>query len=356
MKSIDLSLIRKLIVKELADGYDDFVLSTMRLVEDNFDSYRQVAFEDISEKRSFFSLDIKFCVDFIHTSIDEKELISFGYKADDGYPWFKNEIKFPFYSRIPEPPPFGSASFFKYREWRDDLEYNCERKFWEIEGFRTKYQQFENLNVFDDFLFEKDKLLDFQRENKFYLEKQKWLEFISSLISIFFPEFKESRELSIGSVKRYILPINRHLLFGFEYDESALNYEISKGQPEMPRFFNLILINANVKKGIKGLKHWRADSSDILSLGILGNPFFFPPCYSMIGFCAIDRHRQFESGLQYKREIIAIQEGRYQLIHPRTYNESIKRHAFFYMHLLSFTAAPYIEYLIKSVKRAIRED
>lgn len=354
MGKIDLMSIKSSISMGLINEYEGFITSTMDFFEANKDSYIRLAFEEISDKQPPFFLNYEFAKKFIQEAISGKSEVQLRSKIGDGYPWYKNEIKFSFGSKIPEPPTFGSVSFLKYSEWRDELEYICEEEFWEIPKFQEEYKQFESINIFDDFIFEENKLSQYQKANTFFLSKKKWKDYISSLIGCFFPEFSKSASLSAGSVKRYFTPINGDILFGFEYDEAALNYEMSKGQPEMPQYFNIIIVSKEIKGAIKGLRHWQEGRSDILSLGILGNPFFFPPCYSVLGYSAVDRHRQLTIGLPYKREIVKFHEGMYQIVHPGRYNESIKKHAFFYMHMLSVTALPYIHYLINSVERSCR--
>jgi hypothetical protein len=172
---------------------------------------------------------------------------------------------------------------------------------------------------------------------------------IKDLIRICFPEFEFSERFSTTKIKRYLMEISKDLWFGFEYDEADLSYEIRKGTPVLPDFFNLILLNSFFKRNEKKANYYYQSHPAIISLGILGNPFLYQPCYPMIGYKAIDSYKANEEGRPYETQIVALNSTQFQLIHSNDFNESMKRHTFFYMHLLSSTTEPYLTYLRKAL-------
>ena len=130
-------------------------------------------------------------------------------------------------------------------------------------------------------------------------------------------------------------------------------YELKKGNPVLPDFFNLVLVNSQFNKTEKKSNYYYQDHPGIISLGILGNPFLYQPCYSLIGYNAVEAHRSQELGKPHLDEIAKLGGGQYQLMHPKSLNENIKKHAFFYMSLLSSTSHIYLQYIRNVLLKAL---
>ena len=98
---------------------------------------------------------------------------------------------------------------------------------------------------------------------------------------------------------------------------------------------------------------------NILSLGILGNPFFYRPCISLLNYASVEMYymedNEFVSIRRYRyswgKEVHA--DGTFSLIHPQVYGEKLKKHAYFFMAALAHTSASYVAYLEKSILDSI---
>lgn len=337
--------LRGSILESLKACVNQLIESTLKYVVEAKE-FDLCAIENISKKDIPFEVNIQSCIDFILDSKGYEQQIVFNFKIGDGVNWENNEIQFPFLSRIPDWPQFGTPEFDKYREWRNSLEYSCQNNFWALDHNRRAYSPFTEINIFDNKVVENEKL-SYYKNNSIVIAKDKWLLYIKDLIRIFLPEFEFSERFSNTKVKRHLSEISKDLWFGFEYDETDLSYEIRKGTPVLPDFFNLILLNSSFKRNEKKANYYYQNHPAIISLGILGNPFLYQPCYPMIGYRAIDSYKAVEEGRPYETQIVALNSTQFQLIHSNDFNESMKRHAFFYMHLLSSTAEPYLAYLRK---------
>lgn len=339
--------LRNSILESLKANFNQFIESTLKYVVEAKE-FNLCAIETISRKSTPFEVNIQSCIDFILDSKGNEEQIIFNFKIGDGFNWRNNEIRFPFLSRIPEWPQFGTPEFDRYREWRNGLEYSCQDNFWTLDYNKLTYLPFKEINIFDNKIIEKEKL-SYYENNSIVIAKDKWLLYIKDLVRIYLPEFEFSERFSTTKVKRYLIEISEDLWFGFEYDETDLSYDIRKGIPVLPDFFNLVLLNSSFKRNEKKANYYYQSHSAIISLGILGNPFLYQPCYPMIGYEAIDSYKATEEGRPYKTQIVPLNSTQLQLIHSDDFNESMKRHAFFYMHLLSSTAEPYLTYLRKAL-------
>ena len=314
--------------------------------------FSDCAIQNISPKEAHHPIDRDICVDFMLDARRDMQDVKFGFKINGGLRLRENEIQFPFLNRLPPIPPFGTTAFDQYRHWRDELEYACEAAFWHVEDNIMRYRPFVELNVFDDKNIESSKL-DYYKFHSIVVAKDRWLAFIRDLIKILFAEFIFSEKYSAGKVKRFLQEVGNGVFFGFEYDESDLSYEIKQGNPVLPDYFNLILLNADFKKGEKRTNYYKEKNASVISLGKLWNPFFYHPCYPMRGFVAIDSHKAYEEGRPYKTQIVPAGPNEMKLVHSQERNESVKKHAFFYMSLLSSTAASYVKYLKTAIQTAL---
>ncbi len=339
------SKLRSSIESEIVDQYDNLVGSSLRFLQENINTCRKCAFDEITKKEKPFGVDLNSCVNFILDSRLDINKTTFGFKVGDGTSFSKNDIRFPFTSRMPQFPKWGTEDFLQYRKWRDDLEYSCEAEFWMLNSNEAEYKKFGDINIFNDKVLIIDEMQKAQYYSKFQLSKDAWLGYVASLTQLFFPMFQYAKSFSTSKIRRYLTEISEGIWFGFEYDESGLSYEIKKGTPVLPDYYNLILINTQFNKAEKVENYYYQENSGIMSLGILGNPFFYHPSYILMGYKAVDEHRSSEMGVPYLNEIIELANNKYLLSHSKRFNESMKKHAFFYTSLLSSTSENYLDYL-----------
>lgn len=341
----------------LIKEYELFLQGSLGFLRQNFESYQRVVLDNISFKQQPFSINYKPCEDFILSSKDDVNGIVFGLKSGDGLPWWKNEILYPFAERMPNssiydegPTPF----FLAYRQWQDDLQFACEEEFWHENMHQQAYEKFSAINIFEDTIFKSHQFAYFQSKQDFILNKIIWFSYVKTLVEMFFPEFKYNAQFSSKKIHRYLLQLKEDIWFGFEYDDGEIFYQLKKGTPCLPVYFNLVVfIGSSFNKNESVLNYYRQNNPAVLSLGILGNPFFYHPCAPMLGYSAIDCKRNYQKGTPYLKRLVQLDESYYQVIHPGAYGESMKKHAFFYMSLLASSSKIYLEYLSIVLKNAI---
>jgi hypothetical protein len=344
----DIAELRARIQSKIIDSYDCFLNSNINYINENFSSYRRIAFEDISYSETPpFKIDIDSCINFILDSRRDIQNMVFRLKKPLNHFRWDNEIFFPFISDFPE-PTWGTQQFWAHRKWQDDLEHTCETEFWDITSNQIKYAQFTKTNIFDNVVFESDKLSFYKNQKKDLYDGEIWLNYVSALIGIFFPMYIYSEKYSNKNMKRYLIEMKKGILFGFEFDQKYIHTELKKGVPELPDYLNLILISEPFNKHEKVHNYYFNENSTILSLGVCGNPYFYPPCFSLSGYIANDLYKRI-TGDEPIKKIVKSNSGQYQVIHSPMYGECLKKRAFFYMDLLASTSAIYSDYLKKII-------
>jgi hypothetical protein len=336
---------RELFLTNLIKSFDLFCANSLKFLNDNFDSYFKVVFEEISlSKNLAIQFDKESCINFILDSKTDGKNIKFQHKQNNGSRWWDNEIIFPFINKMPEIKEWGTPKFWEYRNWRNELEYTTEYAYWANIENQKLYSPFSGLNIFNNVIFESNKLEYYKNiQNKF--DKTIWLKYILDLITIFFPKYQYSKEFSTKNILRYVTQLKNDVWFGFEYDLKEIQYQLAKGYPELPDYFNLIAFNSNFDKTTTPLQYLYSETKSIISLGILGNPYFYRPCYTVGGYTAIDIYKKEELGNPYIKTIQQINHQESQIIHSVALNEVIKKHAFMYMHLLSGSSKSYLSYI-----------
>ena len=333
---------------ELVESYSDFIDCNLEFVDNFFDSFYQVVFENLIEKEQPYQLNKKIITGFIERSrVDCKVFV----KESNRYikDWWNNDIYFSFIKDIPEISNWGSTEFWEYRKWRDDLEYECESLYYENFSKQELFKKYQELNLFDDFVFSNEKLDYYKKVFKPKFNKKIWLEFVNELIEIFFPQFVLNKSLSDSKQKFYLKKIDEDLWFGFEYNQKQVAADMGVGDLTLPDHLNLIIVSSKGMHNKIPFDTQLRKDSDIISLGILGNPFFYDPCYKLIGYLAIDsdKHRAKVSP-----QIRPFDENNSQFINPNFLGERAIRHSIFYMDLLSSTSSIYLVYLEKAIIKA----
>lgn len=345
--------LRARIQTEIIRQFDNLLYPSLDFLKSNFSNYYRVAFENIMAKVPPYQIDLDQCVKFLLSSKEDINNASFQFKAADGSRWWDNEIRLPFINKMPEITEWGTPQFWAYREWRNNMEYTCENEFWGIDKFYSS-SHLPSTEIFDNKVLKMDELPKYQAWPKFLFLKENWFMYVRSLVEIAFPQFKYSEKFSTKKMPRFLLELKEGIWFGFEYEVTDMAYELKRNEtPSLPMYFNLIIINEAFDKKMDVKHYYFGSCYTVVSLGILGNPFFYHPCYPLIGFCAVDIEQNNKNGNPYKSEVVKIEEGQYRVLHPPKFADSMKRHAYFYMNLLATTSKPYLEYLQGVLKAAI---
>lgn len=338
---------RRELEKSLIQKFETFRDISLEILKANSEGYSRVAFEQISSKKEPYEINIESCIDFMLSSKQDIGNLRLGLKISNGKHWWNNDVFFPFVERFPEPPEWGTPQFLEYRQWRDDLEYECEAEFW-LQTGNVENNQIFALDVFENKIFrqnERNKM----RSNKFAFLTDNWLSIVNYLLELNFGEFRFSEKYSTKSIRRFLLEVSKDIWLGFEFDVKNVVHELKRGTLALPEYLNLILINSSFQKNENSMNYYYKEHLDIMSLGILGNPFFYQPCYQLIGFSAVDTHRSFENNTSYLIMIRETEDGGYEIVYPSRYSDRMKKHAYFYYSLLAETSRPYINYIQRAV-------
>lgn len=318
--------------ENLNSEFQEFVKKNLEYVSRNIDNYRRVSFDQVLQKKGVVKIEEGRILQFISKSADCEPKVEVGQKREDGSTWWTNEILFSFINEIPEIEEWDGKDFWDYRNSRNELEFQCQQEFFDKSINEVHWEAISKIEIFDDKVIKKKDASKYLIQNKLSINKGNWLELIETILKIKFPEFAFQSSFSSQNLRRYLTPLSERKMFGFEFNLSDLNSDLSHGDLTLPKYFNVILIDHQSNK-------------DFQSFGILGNPYFYPPCYPLNGFSAILRKREVPGHSRFKLDAKDIDETYTQLRHPAIYGELMKKHALFYMDLLSETSKIYLEYL-----------
>ena len=342
-----------LIEANLIKDFSDFADSCSLFAKQHIGSYRRVSFDSINGEGYPFEIDVDACVHFIEKARENSHEIKIQDKLYGGRHWSGNDIFFPF-TMWQTGPEFGSREFLKYREWRDNLEYNCKEEFWNdkqnVDLYNLKFAVYDVLS--NVVLIKRSNLQSYNAGSRFLYNANVWLEYLQHLIDTYFPDFIFNARFSTKKIKRYLRE-SEHYFLGFEYDESAILKVVKSGTPSFSDYFNIVLFD---KSFYSDQGKYNVGKQVLpLSLGILGNPFFYPVCYPMEGFFAVDYYRNADKGQPYLKKFNYVDSENYEMIQPAELGEVIKKHAFFYMSLLASTSESYLSYLTRVIERSYSE-
>ncbi|MBI3235476.1 MAG: hypothetical protein HYZ42_15800 [Bacteroidetes bacterium] len=236
------------------------------------------------------------------------------------------------------------------------MEYNLKEIYWRRSDILEDYQKLSNFRCFKEI---EAPISDLRRyRNKGYIYNDlEWFDYILKLIQAKFSQFVLNLEKSTSKMLRFLKPIGNNLYFGFEFNQSELKAAIRKADFDFDLpCFNLILVTNTFKKGLSTKKYYYDYHDKILSLGNLSNPFFCsgtPFC----SFISIDMfyNKQLKNNnteLNYKIEYVEKSNELFQIVYNETYGENIKKHAYFYFDLLSYSSNNYLEYLEQCITDA----
>lgn len=336
MVKLNFSELQPKIEKELNQNYGLFTEANLAFVEKHSNDFVRVAFENLIPKHPPFDLNSEELIKSFRSIQNLKCPIRFGLKKGDGRHWWKNEVLIDL--DLPEITDWGTPSFFEYRKWRDNLEYKCQDEFF-IDGSINEVSEY--LNSWP--LFEDIKSV----QSGIGYNKNSWIEILRYLLTNLFPSFPYSSGFSYGKVRRHLKQLGEQAWLGFEYDETFIMQEIKQGNLSMSNYFNLLIIDSSFDSRQKPSTYYYKNNQSVISLGILGNPFFYPPCYPITGFTAVEKYRREQKSM-----------SSYLLLTDwiREMNEcemELKKHSYFYLVLLSLTSEPYLKYLELSIIQSL---
>jgi hypothetical protein len=325
-----------------------------RLIEESLCNYFRVVNLNLSEKKVPFELNVSSSKKIIYDSISKISSFQLNPRYSFSFNHFDdNEIKFELIGQdIPEP---NDPNYIEYYSERSEIKEICLVEFWKDDKNIKLYNEIGNFDCFIDttiLLNEKNKY--FEKGDIINIEG--WENYLSNLLKLYFGEFKMESKSSASTV-RLLKPINEDIYFGFEYNKAEYINFLKNGDIYFPEYFNLILLSNNFKKGTKKKDYVFRFNDDILSLGILGNPFFYLPVPVLESYCAyINKVIVDQSGnqrLKYFRDFKEISENRIEIIHSKEFGEETKKYALYYIATLAYTSKSYLTFLEKSIRDSI---
>lgn len=317
------------------------------VVNEAKDNFYNIIVENISDEYFPFKINHQRAIYNINKTLEIGPKLKL--RNDDWAVFRENEIEFKIVRD--EEPEFHSKEQLQYRVDSEDFLYECQANFWEDSQKNESYNKIADFSCCEDLEFPSNEFQKIRNKGNIF-KIESWIEYIFTLVEINFPDFKYEKSKSNKKV-RFLKTLNEEIEFGFEYDSLELKNQIKKNGIQLPNYFNIIIINR--KFNVKEKKEYVFSyDNDIISLGILGNPFFYQPCYPLISFATIELYHY---GVFYPdntdpkkvRDYVYINNETMKIIHSDEYGEKLKKHAFFYMDLLGYSSKSYLEYLEKSI-------
>ncbi|MBR9917490.1 hypothetical protein GYB29_07380 [bacterium] len=355
ISEIDISILNKVLRKNLGE----FAEETTKMLQSNSKNSFRLLLDDLCHDKIVYDLDIEKAKRKIFKIIENKSNAQYQTRKVIDNQFWENDIYFNIEHIEPD---WGSQADNTNRINRRILEYKCEEEFWSNKNYAAGYKKVKsNFTPYLDFEcleeeIEKIKFQDFKRNH------ENWIDFLKSIIEQLFSEYEYSKKLSNGVI-RYLkeLKDTDGLYFGFEFDQKRLSTIVNKDAFALPEYFNLILCVKDFKLKSQSKKYLLQSHPDVLSLGIMGNPFCFPPCFSVKNFSSIDFFFTYDKpdnniDLNYERKYLRQSNGNYKVEHPHVHGEKMKMHAYFYMVALSISVKPYLAYLENSIIETIKNN
>jgi hypothetical protein len=326
---------------------------SIQIVSECVNSYFRVILFDLMKKFEPFEIDQNLCNKSIVDSINDESNPIFRLRKYYDDKFGVNEIEF----KIAEHPipNFDSPEYMEFLNFDEKLNYACEAEFWENRENINNYEKLSNFPPFNDAILPIRYINSF---SKFKYNAKGWCTYITEVINFYFPKFNVCCEAG-DKLVRFTRQITSELSFGFEFDKGYFSSSLKSGDPEIS-YLNLILFNNSFNQGLKKRPYLYEYNEDVLSLGILGNPFFYQPCFSFMSYAVVemyyftedeDGNRMMDCRYLWGKEIH--DDDTFSLIHPAEYGEKLKKHAFFYFAALAYSSSSYLDYLEKSIRDSI---
>lgn len=342
---------REAVEIQLKDNKPFFKEESLALLKDSLKGYYRLIADRIYDYNTPYHLDFDSLKEVIVKILDENEFPILQTRKVATLATIGNEISFPVPTK--KDLVFNSKEQIQHNMELKKLHKDCESEFWQDQKNTIGYQNLNNFECFNDIVIPEAQLSKYQNSLQFSYNVDGWRSYIFELLQTTFPEFIFDKDKSSKKVLRFLKPLANGLKFGFEYNVSELVNEIKRGEISLPYYFNLILINDKFKATTPSKDYLSNYHENILSLGVLGNPFFFEPSLSLLTFKSVEMHYDETNPngfiYKYKRQFIHNPDGTFQIVHPKDYGEKLKKHAFFYMKALRYSSESYLEYVEKSI-------
>lgn len=313
----------------------NFFEENLKFIEENYANYYRCSIEHSTPMSPPFNISLIACKRWMKSIMSEKMGVKFREVNFNNGKWTENEIYFPFTMNPPGTPAFGTEAFFRFREWRDYVEFECEEEFWSFETHMEGFSLVEERTLDGKNTTGIVNYQDTSNANAVFFEKGYWRSYVLEMVKYHFPDFKYVEYLSTNKKIRLLKKIDNQYSLGIEYETSAMDRELKNSSHDLPLVFNLVLFEHSLGNNN------RLKIIDSVSLGILGNPFFYPPAYKLAGYSAIIKH------------LIRDEKKASFLDYLDDYVDKVKKHTFFYFHLLSKTSAIYLSYIDRVLKKSI---
>lgn len=352
------SLVKENIFKKLKENKNILKTNSLNLLEQSQKDFHKVIFENTCDQSISDFLNIDSAKKHIEETLENPENPSCFLRGSYDNHFTGNEIKFAL--SVPSKYTWNTPEEQIYRMKKRKLHFQCEKEFWNNNEMVIWYNECSNFKCFTDITFDAKLESKYKRSSKLLFNTNDWMIYIQRLITEFFPDFNYSRSHSSSEITRFVKSINETYLLGIEFYKGFSKREFNKGDASLFYYFNIILAEMRFDKKLRHSDYIGKENDTIFSLGILGNPFFYEPCLELRSFQSIETHTNLEDvnyfGYNYKEEFRNNGDGTITMIFSDELGEKLKKHAFFYFYLLSYSSKGYIDYLEKSIKEALGEE
>lgn len=307
----------------------------------NIDTYKKIVFYNISYNLD--KIDREIIISTVKRSILNPQNLKYEYGTQRVQRFEMNQIKFysDDFSVLGKEPEWGSLEFNEMILKRENQEYLLEKSFWDKPEHLKMYEECSDFNSFIDYVTDTDRLNDNLRKG-YLINVNGWEKYIQKLVKSNFCQFPKS----FYSNEKFICykEIKSGYFIGLEYNINKYKKILKKGEIALPEDFILVYGDIN-------------EMNKSISLGILGNPLFFPPCFPLRNFASVEMFHNPDyintEKLNYNVTLLNEGENMTKVIHPKEYSDKLKKHAFFYLHLLSDSSISYISYIENSLLESL---
>jgi hypothetical protein len=322
--------------------------SSLHLLSESIRSPFRTMLKQLSSKYGPFEIEFDSCMNCILDSLRDDNNPEFRLKRADEDFLENNEIEFHLVK--PPYPHWTSPDEPEFRNATEKIEKEAENEFWEIAENIKSYEAISQFSPFNDAIIP---IQYFNSYHKFIYNVPDWGAYIVALIKFHFPQFEVCTEA--GKIVRFTKPLTPELSIGIEFDKGRFSAMTRADYPDIS-YLNIILYNRSFKTGMKTRPYLFKHQDDVLSMGILGNPFFYRPCFSLNSYAIVEMYDLVDQEIygyamqnRYSWTRNDHGDGTFSLTHPEVYGEKLKRHAYFYLAILAYSTSGYLAYLEKSI-------
>lgn len=235
-----------------------------------------------------------------------------------------------------------------------ELENYCRNVFWENNENNIQFNLVSDFNPFEDKIISREMLSKIYR-TCFFFNVKDWSDYLEKIICINFPSFKFNKRLSTSKIKRYSKEISNNLILGFEFS-TDFKGGLRNHEFHLPYKLKLFLSEKTFETFDFNVNCF---DSFYLDMGILGNPYFFTPCYmpfeyfsrELYFFPEIVHNTSFKS--RHEIQLEKLDNSNYLVKSPEELGLQLKKCTFRYFNLLSLTTNSYLKYIESCILNSI---